>query len=113
MSVRAAMTQRATLQRNCARVDPHGQPGSPDWQTTAHVACRIWQGAGRRSAATQRVIETDESTMLVPLTTDVASGDRVLEVCDRRGTVLYEYPIYVDAVLRRRGHLEVRLREHR
>ena len=113
MSARGRMTMRATLQRDTARADQYGQPGPPDWQTTAHVACYVWQGGGRRSQATPRVIETDEIGMIVPKATDVVSGDRVLEVYDRVGTVLYENPLYVDAVFRRRDHLEGRLREHR
>lgn len=107
------MTMRATLQRDSARDDDAGVPGAPDWQTTAHVCCLTWQGGGRKSQQTQRTLEADEHTMLVPLATDIVSGDRVLDVYDRRGTVVRELPLYVDAVVRRRSHLEVRLREHR
>jgi len=113
VSARSAMTMRATLQRDTARDDEYGQPGPPDWQTTADVACLTWQGAGRKSQQAARTVEADEHTMLVPSGTDIVSGDRVLEVYDRRGTVLREIPLYVDAVLRRRDHLEARLREHR
>lgn len=107
------MTMRATLQRDGARQDEYGQPGPTSWETTAHVACWAWQGGGRRSQQVPRVVESDEPTMIVPKGTDVVSGDRVLEVYDRRGTVVFENPLYVDAVVRRLDHLEVRLREHR
>ena len=113
MSARCRMTMRATLQRDSAEPDEYGQPGPPDWQTTAHVACWVWQGGGRRSQQTPRLIEADDVGMIVPRATDIVSGDRVLEVYDRAGTVLYENPLYADAVVRRRDHLEVRLREHR
>ena len=113
MSARGRMTLRATLQRDTAHADEYGQPGPTDWQTTAHVACLTWQGGGRRSQQPARTVEADEHTMLVPSGTDVVSGDRVLEVYDRVGAVVREDPLYVDAVVRRRDHLEVRLREHR
>jgi hypothetical protein len=106
------MTMRATLQRSDGTPDEYGQPRT-DWRTTAHVACWVWQGGGRRSQATPRIIEADDVGMIVPLGTDILSGDRVLEVYDRVGSLLYENPLPVDAVVRRRDHLEVRLREHR
>ena len=113
MSARSVMTMRATLQRNHAREDEHGQPGPVDWRTIKYLSCYVWQPVARRSQQTNRVMESDEYGMLVPRGTDIFSGDRVQEMYDRTGTLLYEQPLYVDAVRRRRDHLEVTLREHR
>lgn len=113
MSSRAAMTMRATLQRDTARTDQYGQAGPTSWHTMGHVPCYVWNGEGRMSQATPRTIEVDAISMLVPKATDIASGDRVLEVYDRRGQVLYANPLRVLEVIRRRDHLEARLNEYR
>lgn len=113
MSTRSVMTMRATLQRNEARADESGNIGPADWRTTAHVPCRVWHPSARRNADTRAVVESSEYAMAVPTTTDVVRDDRVLEVYDRRGEIIYADPLYVEAVRRRNDHLEVALREHR
>ena len=107
------MTMRATVQRDMATTDAYGQPGPSDWLTLGDVACFAWQGGGRRSSATPRVIEADDVGMLVPAGTDITSADRISHVYDRRGRDVFALPMYVDAVILRADHLEVRLREHR
>jgi len=49
--------------------------------------------------------------MLVSLATDVTSDDRVLKVENRAGTELFP-TMYIDNVLRRPDHFELKLRDH-
>lgn len=48
---------------------------------------------------------------IVPLETDVTESDRVEKVEDRAASELYG-EMYVDAVIRRKDHIELRLRGH-
>lgn len=63
--------------------------------------------AGRSSAT----VVTATYRAIVPLETDVTESDRVEKVEDRAASELYG-EMYVDAVIRRKDHIELRLRGH-
>jgi len=114
VSARQRMTMRATIERNAGTEDAYGNPRT-DWQIVGiEVPCYVWaaRGGGRRT----RIGDQDQITLdlpgaIFPLATDVDHKDRLLTVVDRRGEELFAM-MYVDAVLRRRDHLQVSLREY-
>jgi len=107
------MTMRATLDRNAGSADAYGHK-AVSWSTFATVACYAWAGTGRArrtSHGDEMTVVTDSPGMIVPSGTDITEDDRVNVIKDRRGTTLFG-TMYIDAVLKRSDHLEVRLREY-
>ena len=116
MSCRTRMTMRAFFQRNSAGADDYGQPAPQVWGAIPSAAapktpCWTWVRSGDTRHRPEVSQDSTEHRMIIPLGTDVTSDDRVEKVQDRAGTELFP-TMYIDAVLRRRDHLELRLRDH-
>lgn len=115
MSARQMMIHRATIERNFATDDPLGQPGPPDWQIIGiDVPCRVWAGTGggRRTVIENRQqVTVDMPGAIFPLDTDIDEAGRIRQVTDRRGNELFGM-MAIDGVLRRKDHLEVRIRDY-
>ena len=113
MSVRSQMVMRATIERNFAPDDEYGQPGPPAWQIIANdVPCRVWyaRGASRRTEVKDKqTITVEQPGGIMPLSTDVNEKDRVRQVTDRQGKVLFNV-LYIDAVMRRIDHWSIRFK---
>ena len=82
---------------------------SPDWQPLAVVPCRAWTNAGRELVDADRTAVVVDRRVSVPLATDVTEADRVANVTDRTGAIVFEGPMNVEAVLRFDDHLELSL----
>lgn len=113
MSARALMTMRVVLERDYEMdADGFGQKHG-DWRELSTVPCFAWAGSsgGRHtSAGDARTVTTDMPGMIVPKGTDIMTTDRVQQIIDRAGAPLFGI-MGIDAVLSRKTHLEVRLRE--
>ena len=111
MTVRQTMTYRAVIERNTvAGSTQWNQKPTPDW--TTHLAacpCRVWYADGREVADGGKVVSVDQLKMIVPLGTDVTPADRLGDVSDRLGNVLFAGPVRIASVRRRRDHLAVKL----
>jgi hypothetical protein len=108
VSSRVGLTQRCTIERDQAAVDDGwGQPGPPDWQPHVEdVPCRAWVEAGREPVDRERTATLIDRRIMVPVDTDVTERDRVAQVTER-GDVVLDGPMGIEAVLRRRDHLEL------
>ena len=111
MPARQRMVMRAFLQRNSASADSYGHPLPGTWGALATVACWAW-------VVTETVRQQEEVSMaaaryraILPLGTDVTESDRVEKIEDRATTEIYGAMV-IDAVIRRRTHLELRMRAH-
>lgn len=112
MAARQRMTMRTTIERDQATADPYGSPGPPDWQTLeSDVPCYVWAEAARKMISDTQTVTLDHPGAIVPLGTDITEEDRLASITDRRGTQLFPL-FYVDAVMRRKDHLELRLRDY-
>jgi len=112
VGIRSRMTMRAVIERNQASADAYGHPGPPNWQIIAPaVPCYVWLRQAGTVVGAERTVTVDAPTMVVPLDTDITAADRVRNVADRLGKELFGM-LHVDAVLKRRDHLEVRLNEY-
>jgi len=116
VSCRTRLTMRAYLQRNSAGADAYGQPAPAVWGAIPSAAapktacwCSARSGDTRNSPEVSQ--DSTEHRMLVSLATDVTSDDRVLKVENRAGTELFP-TMYIDNVLRRPDHFELKLRDH-
>ena len=112
MGVRSRMTMRATIERNEAGTDAYGQPGPPDWKAIAvDVPCYAWSEGKRMRIGDEKTVVLDGPGMVLSLGTDVTEKDRIRSVSDRLDAELFD-TMYIDAVARRRDHLELRLRDY-
>ena len=107
---------RAFLQRNSAGADAYGQPAPPVWGAIPSTAapktpCWTWVVMGDTRHRPEVSQDSTEHRMMAPLGTDVTSDDRVLRVENRAGSELFP-TMYIDAVVRRPDHLQLKLRDH-
>jgi len=113
ISSRVALRHRCTIERDAASTDTWGNPDTPDWQAhLADVPCRVIVDAGREPVDSDRTVVVVDLRLIVPLSTDVTEQDRVSEIVER-GSDYTDGPLGIEAVLRRRTHLELLLRRLR
>jgi len=108
---RTMMTMRAYLERNgTATTDTHGHPEAPAWATLATVACRVWSKTRRELVDGKKVAVAEQIRCGMPLDTDVTELDRIASIKDRQGTVLWQGPLFIEAIQHKHTHLEMDLR---
>jgi hypothetical protein len=110
MSVRSTMTMRAVLQRDDAGKDPYGHKSPAMWRTIdSNLPCIVWESSNRKIYG-PLIVEAGYPMMIVPYNTDVTIDDRFETVMDRLGTELYAN-LYIESVIKRRDHKELRLKK--
>lgn len=112
MPARGTMTMRAHVQRDQAAADPFGGKLSSNWQTLhAALPCRVWHTRQRSSHVLDgdKIVEVIGLLLAVPTGTDITPKDRVVDVRDRLGTVLFPGPVNIDSVSFRIGHVIIAL----
>ena len=111
MNCRAAMTMRAYAERNSATRDGYGQLDPKGWATLATIPCYAWVRSGDTTHKERMSLDETRFSAIIPKGTDLTSDDRILSIKDRAGTELFP-TMYIDAVLQRGAHLELRMRDH-
>lgn len=103
-----------TIQRNeQAGTDDGGQPLAPDWQPhLADQPCLGYVRPGRAEPGTEIVDALKQAVMnerrvLVALDTDVTVADRLDDVTEKDGTVVFAGPMNITALIRRVSYLEL------
>ncbi len=109
--VRTRMTMRADIQRNAtATTDARGHPDAPDFQALATVACFAWTKRRQRVVDGNKIAYAEDFICAMALDTDITEADRVNQIADRRGAVLFAGPFKpLGTIQRRQQHLELRL----
>lgn len=104
------MTYRTAIERDTLTTDGGGG-FTEQWDTSsADVRCRAWYQAGQYLVLEGRPQMIDVRIVLVPLGTDVKEGDRLPAVTDRKGKVIFDGPLMVDAVGEFPDHLRLTTR---
>lgn len=111
MTARSRMILRALVERFASPGDDDfGNPLPGSWST--HIsALPIWvHGSTEREAVTEETtaVVTDLKA-LIPLGSDVTESDRLNQVKDRQGNVVYAGILGIETVLFARTHLELTL----
>jgi hypothetical protein len=89
------MTMRAEVLRNTASKDVLGGPGKPGWTLVKDsVPCYVWSRVRQRVVG-QKNVEVEEMGVLFRAGTDVLALDRIQDIKDRRGRVLFAGPFEV------------------
>ena len=109
MPARQRMTMRVFLQRNSAATNAYGEPSPPVWGALSTAAGYVWVDREDTRHDPGHSVATAFYRGIVPLATDVTESDRVEKVEDRAATQLFGL-MAIDAVIRRRDHMELRMR---
>jgi len=110
MSVAQRMTMITTVQRNNAEIDEYNHPGPPKWETIGiDVMCYVWEKTASKMLDNGKLVVVSEPTAIIPIGIDITEKDRLYNITDRRGNELFG-TMYINAVIRRKDHLELRLR---
>ena len=105
------MTMRATVQKDAATArDAYGGKLPADWQPKATVPCFAWSKVREEQIDAERSVVMQHARMMLPLDAAVVETDRVLEVRDRIGALLFAGPFDIRGLERRVTHVEASLR---
>lgn len=90
------MTMRAEVRRNTAAADGHGHPGKPTYNLVKDgVPCFVWSRVRQRVIDGRQQAEVEEIGAVFRAGADVLAFDRIEQVKDRRGRVLFAGPFEV------------------
>lgn len=104
---------RAEVERNTATgKDPHGNPVAPVFAALhAALPCFVWSKQSRQAYPGDRTAMVEDLRAGFPLGSDLAEGDQVASVKDRKGVELIEGRLRIDAPPQRKHrHIEVALK---
>tara|TARA_Y100000310_G_scaffold47500_3_gene44074 strand:- start:1045 stop:1392 length:348 start_codon:yes stop_codon:yes gene_type:complete len=113
MPARYRMIHRIFVQRNGASANAYGHTSPQSWAALATVAGYVWV----TNETAQHIEEFSQSSAryraIIPLGTDVTEKDRIEKVEDRADSPTELFgTMNIDAVIRRKNHLELRMRGH-
>lgn len=90
------LVMRAEIRRNTAAADGHGNPGKPVWTLVKDgVSCFVWSKVRQRVTDGRQNAEVEDIGVLFYRNEDVLSDDRIEQIKDRRGRVLFAGPFEV------------------
>lgn len=90
--------------------DDSGNPAPGTWAThVAAMPCMLYSSAGREAVTEDRTVAVVDLKLLAPLTASVTTDDRVNGITDRLGAAIFTGIARIEAVLRKRTHLELSL----
>ena len=105
------MVMRAYIQRNSATANAYGHKSPASWTALSTTPAYVWVVTGDTRHGAELSADASRYRAIVPLGTDITSDDRAEKVTDRMAAELFGV-LYIDAVLRRPDHLELRMRDH-
>lgn len=104
-TIEKTLDQTVILERDIAAADRYGGKTGADWQPHTTVACKAWwekqssRGPAREEATPSEEVAVGLGGMLVPGDTDVTTGDRIAEIRDRAGNLIFDGPLNIIAAL--------------
>ncbi|MDD5302027.1 MAG: hypothetical protein PHS14_02875 [Elusimicrobia bacterium] len=94
--ISSRMTMRAEVRRNSAAADAHGGAGKPAWTLIQDgVPCFVWSRVRQRVVDGKQNAEVEEIAVVFRAGADVLAFDRIEQIKDRRGRVLFAGPFDV------------------
>ncbi len=105
------MTLRATVQRNTGTAtDDYNQPVTPTWGTHLTPACWVYNDGKRLVVDGDKTVTVEALKIALPLGIDVTNSDRITEIKNRKGDILYPGNFSVNEIKRVHNHLEANLK---
>lgn len=111
---RQAMTHRCTTERDTSTADNHGGKLPGGYQPHLEdVPCRAYYQAGQFEQKPEQQQAVEALALLLPIGTDLDDRkDRIVEITDRQGVLLFAGPLQLDGpIIRRQDHLQITLRQ--
>jgi len=113
MPARQRMTMRLYIQRNNAMANAYGHKSPQTWEALSTTAGYVWIEKEDTRHGNEMSQVSARYRAIVPSGTDVTEADRIQKVENRADTPEELFgTMYIDAVIRRNNHLELRLRGH-
>lgn len=101
------MRQRATIERKTSTSDTGGGYTEVWSPLVTDSPCLCWTVSGQTIMDSDRPGVMNTRLVHVPRTSVVQVGDRLTQVIDKRGRVLFDGPLLVDTVNEHRDYLEL------
>jgi len=112
-SSRVGYRHRVTIERDAklgSKDADWGGQQTPEWKThLASLRCRAWTNGAMEPVNDQATVTYEDRRVSVPVGTDVTERDRVADVKDAQGNVIFEGPSNIEGVLRYSDHVELML----
>lgn len=109
-SSRVGYRHRLTIERdaNLESEDGWGDQETPEWKPHLEdVPCRAWTESSREPVNEENTAVLEGRRVSVAVGTDVTARDRIGDVVDRKGNVIYEGPSGIEGILTYPDHLEI------
>ena len=108
---RGRMIMRATVERPTSGTDAWGNESAPTWSVhpSNPIPCWAWVKSAREIIDGDKVATVRDFRLMMPSGTDITERDKIANISDRMGAVLFPGPIGIDTVERQPGHLELML----
>ena len=104
------MTMRAAVERNQAvGTDAYGGPVAPVFAAHATLPCWVWSNSRREIVDGDKTALVEDMRAMFPIGADVAEGDEIASVTDRRNVELLSGRMRVEAIQRKHRHVEAAL----
>lgn len=95
-TISSRMTMRAEVRRNTAAADGHGNAGKPVWGLIQDgMPCFVWSKVRQRIVDGKLNAEVEEIGAVFRAGADIRAFDRIEQIKDRRGRVLFAGPFDV------------------
>lgn len=106
------LTMRAAVERNTATgTDPYSNPVAPVFTPLATLACFAWSNASRELVGDDRSAMIEDMRAMFALGADIAEGDEISAITDRKGNTIIAGRLRVEGpVQRKHTHLEAALK---
>ena len=108
---RTMMRMRADIERDTATgTDDWGHDVAPTWSShITGLACWVHSRQRREAVDTEKIALVEDLRMMFDKDADVTAEDRIAQITDRRGTVLYSGKIRIKAIQYKHDHAEAML----
>lgn len=105
------MIMRAEVHRNSTTTkDPYNQPEAPVFSLLATIPCWAWTDNRNEENDDRKHALIEDLICGIQLDADVTENDRIQQIKDRQGTVIWDGPLRIDTIQIRRQHKELRLK---
>ena len=105
------MTMRADVERDATTTtDPYGHPDAESFAALATIPCFVTSKRRTEQNDDKKTALIEDIRCSMPLDTDVTELDRIAQITNRLGTVLYTGPLRIDTIQYKHTHIEMNLR---
>lgn len=110
MSARSSMIHRAEFQQNTeSGTDAYKNPLPPSWGAVTSVACRAYTKVRKEVIDGDKTALIEDLKALFSINASISESDRIANIKDRQGVILFAGPLDIMTIQRRGNHLEASL----